>query len=206
MRPRGGPVEVTSKRGRRRTGILVHECDLHPEDRALRAAIPVTSPARTLFDLAEVLEASSLERVWEEADRLNLLEIGGVDRVCRRGRGRRAVGPIGDLIRESQAAERHRSPLEDRFAAFCREHGIPPPVTNVLILGYEVDALWPRQRLIVELDGFAFHRHRAAFERDRARDAVLLVAGYHVIRVTHRRLLDEADELGAQIRELLKRA
>jgi very-short-patch-repair endonuclease len=66
-----------------------------------------------------------------------------------------------------------------------------------------VDALWPRKRLVVELDGFAFHRHRAAFERDRARDAGFLAAGFAVLRLTHRRLLEEPEAVAAQLRGLL---
>ena len=68
----------------------------------------------------------------------------------------------------------------------------------------EVDALWARERLIVELDGFAFHHHRTAFERDRARDAALQAAGYRVIRLTHRRLEQEPAAVAAEIRRLLR--
>ena len=67
----------------------------------------------------------------------------------------------------------------------------------------EVDVLWPAARLIVELDSWEFHRHRAAFERDRARDTRLLVAGYRTIRVTHDRLDHEAAILAGEIRALL---
>jgi very-short-patch-repair endonuclease len=93
--------------------------------------------------------------------------------------------------------------LEDRFQAFLAAHRIPPPAANVEILGHEVDALWAQAKLIVELDGFAYHRHRAAFERDRARDADRLLSGYRTIRVTDRRLSNEAAELAAQLRALL---
>ena len=66
-----------------------------------------------------------------------------------------------------------------------------------------MDALWPAQRLIVELDGHAFHRTRAAFERDWSRDAQLQVAGYRVNRLTQRRLMDEPQAAIAQIGALL---
>ena len=153
--------------------------------------IPVTTVARTLFDLAEVVDEGRLDRAWEEADSLSLLRLREVEAVCERGCGRRALKPIGRLLAEAHAPVRTRSPLEDRFAAFCRDHRLPPPATNVEILGYEVDALWPKERLIVELDGFAFHHHRGAFERDRARDAALQAAGYRSIRLTDRRLKRE---------------
>jgi hypothetical protein len=96
-----------------------------------------------------------------------------------------------------------RSELECLFLAFCRDHGLPRPAVNVLAGSFLVDALWPTQRLVVELDGFAFHRHRAAFERDRARDAALQVAGYRIVRLTHRRLVREPDPVAAELRRLL---
>jgi very-short-patch-repair endonuclease len=70
--------------------------------------------------------------------------------------------------------------------------------------GFEVDALWPHQRLVVELDGYEFHRTRAAFERDRARDAALQLAGYRVLRVTSRRLAGEPAAVAETIRSLLE--
>jgi predicted transcriptional regulator of viral defense system len=201
------PVDVTAPAGRqgisRRTGAWIHRCRLHPEDRTTRDGIPVTTVARTLFDLAEVVDYNRLRNAWEEADRLNLLRLRLVEDVCARGRGRRALRPIRRLLAETAAPAKTRSPLEDRFAAFCQTHRLPPPATNVLVLDREVDALWPQARLIVELDGWSYHRHRAAFERDRARDTRFLLAGYRTIRITHRRLDAEPTELATQLRHLL---
>jgi very-short-patch-repair endonuclease len=104
-----------------------------------------------------------------------------------------------------RATNRTRSPLEDRFAEFCRDRQIPPPTTNVLLLGHEVDALWPASRLVVEMDSFEFHSDRAAFERDRAKDAALTTAGYRVVRLTHRRLENEPTVVAAQLSGLLQR-
>jgi very-short-patch-repair endonuclease len=107
------------------------------------------------------------------------------------------------LIAELRAPDEGRSPLETRFAAFVHAHDLPPPVQNVEVLGHEVDALWPGAKLVVELDSWEYHGHRTAFERDRARDPKLLIAGYRTIRVTHRRLDREAEQLAAEIRQLL---
>jgi hypothetical protein len=205
MRPRTSPVDVTSPHGRprRRAGIDLHEGRIDPEDRAIRNGIPVTSLPRTLFDLAEVVDERRLERAFEEADRLGLLQIRALEHVCARGNGRRALAPIRRLITAAYLPPSTRSPLEDRFVAFCREHHLPPPVTNTSVLDFEVDALWPAARLIVELDGFSYHGHRAAFERDRARDAALQAAGYRVLRVTHRRLEKDAVTVAEEIRRLL---
>jgi len=200
-------VEVTAPRGRqgldRRTGIWIHRCRLYPEDRVIHDGVPVTSVARTLFDLAELRDESGLRRAWEEADRLKLLQLRAMEEVCERGYGRRALKPTRRLLTEARAGAQTRSPLEERFREFCEHHGLPAPATNVMVLGHEVDALWPAARLIVEMDSWEFHRHRAAFERDRARDADRLLAGYRTIRVTHRRLDRDPASLAAQIRALL---
>jgi very-short-patch-repair endonuclease len=167
------------------------------------ARIPVTSVARTLFDLAEVVDEKRLGRAFEEADRLNLLQIRALEDVCARGYGRRALRPIRRLIEEARTPVITRTDLEERFALFCREYDIVATATNVEVLGDEVDAFWPRERVIVELDGYAFHRHRAAFETDRRKDVARQVAGFRAIRVTDRRLEREPDTVAAEIRALL---
>jgi very-short-patch-repair endonuclease len=164
----------------------------------------VTTVARTLFDLAEFVSFKRLESAWEEADRLNLLQLAAVEQVCERGYGRRALKPIRRLLAEARAPQITRSPLEDVFATFCREHHLPIPSFNTTVLGFEVDALWPAQYLAAELDSWEFHRHRAAFEQDRARDAALQVAGYRTIRITDRRLRNDPTKLLHQLRALLR--
>jgi uncharacterized protein DUF559 len=163
----------------------------------------VTTVARTLFDCAEVEPFSRLEQAWEEADRRNLLRFAEVELVCERGRGRRALRPIRRLLAEARAPSEGRSPLETRFARFRDHYRLPPAVVNVEALDREVDVLWPAAKLIVELDSWEHHSHRAAFERDRAREPAFLLAGYRTVRVTHRRLDREADALAAEIRGLL---
>ncbi|MDX6608976.1 MAG: hypothetical protein QOF85_901 [Solirubrobacterales bacterium] len=206
-KPWASAVDVTAPVGkqgiRRRKKAWIHRGRLHPEDRAVRAGVPVTTVARTLFDLAEFVSLKRLGSAWEEADRLNLLQLNEIEQVCERGHGRRALKPIRRLIAEARASQITRSPLEDHFAAFCLEHRLPMPSFNTTVLDFEIDALWPNQRLAAELDSWEFHHHRAAFERDRARDAALQVAGYRTIRITHRRLHKEPTTLLSQLRALL---
>lgn len=197
------PVDVTAATGRQRSGIAVHEGGICQEERTEVERIPVTTVARTLFDLAEVVDERRLESAFEEADRLRLLEMRALEAVCARGHGRRALAPIRRLIDEARAPDWTRSPLEARVLALCREYELPSPATNVEVLGREVDAFWPREQLIVEADSFAFHSHRAAFERDRTRDAAMQAEGYRVIRVTHRRLEREPAVIAKEIRSLL---
>jgi len=207
QRQRNGPIHVTAEGGRqgieRRKGIWVHRCKLGPEDVTQRDRLPVTTLARTIFDFAEVATYDEVRKAAEAADRRNLLRLRELEKVCERGRGRRALRPIRRLLLELGAPVEGRSPLEIRFAEFLHARRISMPVQNVHVLGHEVDALWPTAKLIVELDSWEYHGDRAAFERDRARDPKLLIAGYRTIRVTHRRLDREADQLAAEIRQLL---
>jgi hypothetical protein len=207
QRPRRGPVHVTAPGGRqgieRRDGIWIHRCKFGTADITTKDGFPTTTVVRTLFDFAEVSPYDSLKGAAEEADRLKLLRLRELEAVCERGRGRRALKPMRRLLVELRLPDEGRSPLEIRFASFVREHALPPPVQNADVLGHEVDALWPEGKLVVELDSWEHHRHRAAFERDRARDPELLIADYRTIRVTHRRLDREPERLAAEIRQLL---
>lgn len=203
----GGLLHVTvpgrSRRGP--DGVRVHRVRaLHPEDVARVENLPVTSVARTLFDLADVLPQQQFRRAFDEAERLGLLDAAAVRRVCERGRGRRAV-----TLTRAALAEAHphqpmtRSELEVAFVEFCRECGVPPPSMNVWVGDQEVDAAWLDQGVIVELDSWEYHRTRRAFEDDRARSATLTVAGMKPIRVTERRLTKERPTLRAHLLSLL---
>ena len=209
LRQKRGATDVTAVSGRQfrpgRDGIRLHRCRLHEGVATERTEIPVTTVARTLFDLAEAVDHRTLRRAWEEADRLCLLQLQAVERVCEQGYGRRALRPIRLLLTEARTPTYTRSPLEDRFAEFCREHlgDLPAPLTNVTILDHEVDAYWPDHRLVIEMDSWEFHSHRAAFEQDRARDAAMQAAGYRVIRLTHRQLETETLRIATQLHTLL---
>jgi very-short-patch-repair endonuclease len=201
-------VHVTAEGGRQerpgRKGIQLHRCKFVPADVTTRVGIPVSTVARTLFDLAERSRPDELKNAWDEADRLKLLRVPEVVAVYERGRGRRArtrIRPL--LLAEQRYVEDTASPLEDRFADFVVAQRLPHPQVNVLVDKDVVDALWPGARLIVELDSWEFHAHRAAFENDRDRDTEHLLAGYRTIRVTHRNLSERPERLAAQIRALL---
>ncbi len=206
MRPGRSPVEVTSAHGRAgRDGILLHCSPVADDERVVEAGIPVTSLPRTLLDLAEVLNVDGLRRAFEEADRLKLLRVPELERVCARAGRRKGLPALRRLISAATAPLITRSPLEDSFAEFYREHlaDLPEPLTNVSILDHEVDAYWPSHRLVVEMDSWEHHSHRAAFESDRARDTKMQAAGYRVLRYTHRRLEADPDEVTSELRAIL---
>jgi predicted transcriptional regulator of viral defense system len=202
--PRAEATAPTHRRGRR--GLVIHFARrLDRRDRTTRHGIPVTTVPRTLLDLAEVLPPRELERAFEEAQRLRLLDAREIARLRRRSHGRHGLRPLARLLAEQRpGVAATRSELERRFLALCQEAGLPPPAVNVRLAGFEVDMLWQRQRLVVELDGHAFHHSRSAFERDRIRDAALQLAGYRVVRITHRRLEGAPRATAATISALLE--
>ena len=196
-------VDVTRSAGRqglrRREGIWIHRGRCIPEDRDERARDPGhLGRPHALRPRRSRRASQRLEHAWEEADRLKLLQLGEIERVCERGYGRRALKPIRRLLAEARAAAGPARRWRTASSASAATTTCRRASTNVTVLDREVDVLWPAARLIVELDSWEFHSHRAAFERDRARDTRLLVAGYRTIRVTHDRLDDEAATLAAR--------
>ena len=129
LRPRGH-IDVISTQGRNRGDLRIHHSRLNAGERTLVDAIPVTTVARTLLDLAEVVDEQTLRRAFEEADRLHLLEMSALEELCARSHGRRGLRALRPLIEAAREPTMTVSPLEDRFAVFCEEQRLPPPVTN----------------------------------------------------------------------------
>ena len=204
----GGRVtEVTStRRPARSDPLIAHHTtrSLDTEDRDIVDGVPVTSLPRTLVDLATILSTHGLRDAFEEADRLNLLQLDSLRAACSRARGRRGIGTLRALIQEASVPDPTKGAFEMRFRHFCRDHALPAPKVNAQALSYTVDVLWREQRLIVELDSWEHHgKQRTAFESDRDRDAKLMVAGYRVLRLTWRRLGREPSVVAAELRALL---
>ena len=193
---RGTTLHVTAETKRRVRGIVVHEAPLQDE-RVRRAGIIVTTPARTLVDLADVVSRRTLERALDETEYL------GLDRTGLEPRhGRSGSGLLTSVLAvHSPGATRTRSELEEIFLALCDDHGFPRPEVNVGIEEYECDFVWRDARLVVETDGAAAHGTRRALERDPRRDARLMLAGWRAWRVSYVQVVQEpqavARELGA---------
>ena len=200
-------TEVTTGRSPEgHPGIGLHRSRrIHVEDRAVRNGIPVTSVARTLLDLAEVVPRRRLDRALEQSERLGLFDLRVVERLMRRSRGRHGLRPLKAALRDYRLPAFTRSELERRFLDLCDRAGLPRPAANMFLAGQEVDMVWSAQRLVVELDGHDSHGTRAAFERDRVRDTMLQLAGYRVLRVTDRRLEAEPAQVVGAVRRLLDR-
>jgi len=153
----------------------------------MRSGIPVTTVARTLLDLADVLDGQALRRAVTEAEYRGRFDLTSLNAVVEANPGRR-----GRRVLEAAGARRHRtrSPLEDRFLRFMERYGVEDPRTNAWIEGHEVDFVWTRAGLVVELDGVAAHTTRAALNADRLRDRRLWRAGLRTIRLTSEALED----------------
>jgi Protein of unknown function (DUF559) len=197
-------VTVPGRSRRQIRGLRLHPVRrLHPDDRATREGIPVTKVARTIFDLAETEPRRRAVRAFEQAERLGLLDMRALHRLCERSHGRHGLKPIKALLLHcSPSAPDARTELELRFVELCRDHGLPMPGMNVSVEGFEVDH-WPGTNLIVELDSFRHHSPRSAFEGDRERDAVLQLAGYRVLRLTWRMVSEEPKKVAQRILRLL---
>lgn len=210
LRPSAGArieVAVPSLGGRRpRDGLIVHRLgSLRGDQTTIHERVPITTPARTLFDIAGLLPRRPLERAVEEAERLRLFDLTQLESVLNANRGRVGSAALVAVLAEHRVGTTlTRSELEERFLAICDELRLDRPLVNARLLGFEVDFLWRRQRLVVETDGHASHGTRAAFERDRARDARLTAAGYRVVRFTHRRLRDEPTAVTHALTSLLE--
>lgn len=188
-----------------RPGISIHHAPaLAQEDRAERERIPVTALPRTLLDLASSAPVSRLHKAIERAERMGLFDLRAMDELLARARGHRGGGRMRaalDIYREPHFT---RSGLERRFLRLVREAGLPTPVTNCFVAGFELDAYWERERFAVELDTYEFHGGQGPFERDRLRQEDLLLAGIAVDRITGQRLDREPTAVVNRLRRLLE--
>ena len=167
---------------------------LDERDVTVLDGIPITTPARTLVDLSAVVPTRQLEKAFEQAHVLRLIEPGAIEGALERAVGRKTAALRRLLAAERSGPTLTRSELEEAFLALCRRGGLPDPEVNAYLHGYEVDFLWRKQRRVVELDGYAYHSGRRAFGRDRRKDIDLELAGFPVTRFTHQQVIYEADD------------
>jgi very-short-patch-repair endonuclease len=204
-----GPLEITRPAGlrSRRTGIVGHQANLSADEIKFPEGIPVTSPFRTVFDLAAVLSKRQLERAMNEADVLRLVDRVSLPQLLDRHPGHRGAANLRTLLALNDPGGITRNEFEEAFVALLDAHGLPRPRLNadLTIRGrfFEIDCLWQAQRVVVELDGRAVHGTRRAFEADRERDRILLVEGWRPLRVTWRQLHDEPNSIVGDLRNLL---
>jgi len=191
-------VTIAGRSGRRRPGIAIHHADLLPVEVGTWRGIPITSPSRTMVDLAHELRTE--ERVtWA----LRQLEFEGLydHRLLELSNHRRPNRILGRLL---GGVEPTLSPLEIAFLhRVVRLHNLPRPEVNVRPVGFLVDFLWPQAKLIAETDG---RQHDEPFQRqaDAIRDAWHDEVGYLTLRYRSSDVHLHHDRTARQIRHLLR--
>jgi hypothetical protein len=180
-------VAVIGENGRaRQRGVRIHRPrTLEHSMTNTRSGIPLTSVRRTIHDL----DLAKPSRGGATSEQL-----------------RQAIRQAGTLGSEdpAQVGDGTRSDLEFLFLKLCRRMSLPPPLVNSRLAGVEVDFCWPASKLVVETDGYRFHRGRQAFEDDHDRDLRLRRAGYEVLRLTYSQVKNNADTIGTTLRSRLR--
>ena len=203
------PIHVTATVTRHHPtpkGLVRHRArNLVVADRALVDGIPVTSVARTLLDLAWKLRSDQLRRVLARAEDLKLLDLEAIHSVIERNRGHHGVKRLRYALATYERPIWSRSEFERRFVERLVDAGLPRPATGWNEVGHEIDVYWPEQRFGVELDSFATHGNRQAFEADRERDLDFALARIETIRVTELQFHRDPATIVAGVEMLLAR-
>jgi very-short-patch-repair endonuclease len=207
---RGSAVHVTttSRGGRYLPGIHAHRArTLDPADVTIKDGIPVTTVARTLIDLTDVLAHDRILRAIREAEYRELLDPDTLITAVERANGRKNLNELHQALLRHTPGQIVREELEHLFQELVRRGGLKQPLTNVKVKTrrrtYTVDCLWPDEGVAVELDGRAAHIRAAAFEEDRARDAALAAIGLLPLRYTWYRVTREGEEVLAELNATL---
>jgi very-short-patch-repair endonuclease len=200
-------ITVIGRNVRGRPGLDVHRVpELDVRDVRMKHGFPVTAPARTIIDLAGHAPASVVERALNEARVLDLVTDPQLQAAMERSPLRPGVAAVRAILEDEEGPEFTRSKGERELKRLLTRAELPWPNFNTKCHGFEVDAVWTQPRVVLEVDGYQFHGHRAAFERDRRKDQRLAAAGYTVIRITWRQLQGEPVAVAVRIAQALARA
>jgi very-short-patch-repair endonuclease len=199
--PATAPVWITIPPERQidRPRIKTVRADLEPSDLRRRLGIPLTSPPRTILDLATQLPIDELEQLVAEANYRRLARDQELREQVERNDRRRGVARLRQVLDLPGGPKRTRSPAERALLSLLRRAGIEGFETNALVLGYEVDFLWRELDFAVEVDGWDAHSGRVAFERDRLKVARLGAGGVQVMPVTGRQIRRDPDGVLARL-------
>jgi very-short-patch-repair endonuclease len=198
-------ISVRASSPRRRRGIHAHRRpSLRASDVVVREGIPVTSPTRTLIDLATNLNRAALERAVNEADKRDLTTPEKLRSALEVYVGEAGVARLRTLL-DRRTFRLSDSKLELLFRPLARDAGLPTPLTKQHVNGFEVDFYWPSLGLVVETDGLRYHRTPAAQARDRLRDQTHIAAGLTPLRFTHEQVRFESEYVRATLATIVRR-
>jgi len=177
---------------------------LRPADLAEMDGLRVTTPTRTVIDLAAVLQPPELRAVLIEAQQKRLITLDRVDRRIDGLGPVRGIGVVRRLVWELHP-ERCDSILEHRVRALIRGAGLPTPAPQPWPVpaggrSLRIDIAWPAKRLGLEVDGLAYHSGHADLDRDHRRGNALVLAGWRILRVGWHRVEIDAEGFLADLR------
>lgn len=197
------PFEVTAPTVRKRPGIRTHRATLVRADWCTQAGIRVTSAARTALDIAPRVREKTLTRAVNDLRRQNHLRLEQLEDLLDRFPRHPGASRLRPFVERGGGWT--RSDFEDRFLPFCERFGLPTPQTNIWVAGREVDAYFPVEGLIVELDGYDFHSDRESFRSDRDNDTSALALDLPTVRITTDRLEETPEEEARRLHVILER-
>ncbi len=184
---RRGLIDISVRRHCRvrRSGIHVRDrAGLWNRDIGMRLGIPVTQPVRTMLDLATELEPNRLERAINEADKRDVIDPDRLRRALDDHRGEAGIRLLREVLDE-HTFRLSDDELELLFRPIAASAGLPTPLTKQIVNEFEVDFFWPDLGLVVETDGWRYHRTPAAQTRDARRFQVHTAAGLTPLRFSH---------------------
>jgi very-short-patch-repair endonuclease len=199
-------VTVPLERSDARPRIVIHRAAIPRADVRRRERMPLTSPPRTILDLAAELGPEDLERLVAEGEYRRLASADELRDQLERTRGKRGNAGLRLVLDLPGGPSRTRSPTERRMLRLLRQAGLTGYELNRRIHGFEVDVLWPELRFAVEIDGYQAHSGRVAFERDRLKIATLKAQGLDVMPVTPRQLRENPEGVMARLLRALELA
>jgi very-short-patch-repair endonuclease len=194
--------EVTAHGGRRVKGVTTRRCRrIEPSERTVWRAIPVTTPARTLVDLAAALDETELARACHEAAVRHHTTPKQVEAVLARRPNAPGAGKLRGALRGDVPVT--LSKLESRFLERLKAAGFPLPQTNRVVGSRRVDCRWPDLNLTIELDSYRYHHSRHAWEQDRDREREAHARGDELRRYTYHDVCESPELMLAELHELL---
>lgn len=201
----GVELSVRGDRRRRRPEITVHRRQaLRVEDVGFYDGIPVTSPAQAILDMTLRLPRIEVERMVDEADRLDLIHPPELRRALDDHPPQPGLARLRTWL-DRRTFRLTRSKLERRFLPLAARTGLPVPETKVWVNGYEVDFHWPGLRFVVETDSLRHHRTPAQQSRDHERDQAHTAAGYTCLRFSHEQVRYEPERVLATLWPVARR-
>jgi Protein of unknown function (DUF559)/Transcriptional regulator, AbiEi antitoxin len=198
-------IDVTVGRGgrARRAGLRIHTTTgLRADEVTTVDGLPITTPARTLLDLA-ASRVRNLDTILDRAEQQRLIDFADLHALVERNPRRPGTRSLKAQLARYRGPIDVRSELERLVYELCDAHGLPLPHVNCVVEGRIRDFYWPRRRLVVEADSFAWHRSPAALNADRERDVELTLAGYRVLRFTYEQVTKRPEYVVASIRAAL---